>query len=60
MRTILRIYRIIYCALLLVLLLGTLRDAPWASVRMSEIILFWLFVCALIVGISAALAFQRT
>ena len=59
MRTMLLIYRIIYGALLMVLLVGMLRNVPFAPARISEMILFWLFVCALIFGILAAFAFQR-
>lgn len=59
MRTILLIYRIIYGALLMVLLLGILRNAPKTSARISEIILFWLFVRTFVFGILAAFAFHR-
>jgi hypothetical protein len=60
MKVILLIYRIIYGAFLIMFLLGTLRrDTPWGAAAISEIIPFWLFVCALVFGIFAAFAFQR-
>jgi hypothetical protein len=60
MKVMLFIYRFIYGASLIMLFVASLsRESQGSAGGTSEIILFWLFACALVFGIFASFAFQR-
>ncbi len=60
MKLILLLYRAVYASFLVIVLAGILRDASHGqTAKTSEIVLFWLFVCALVFAVFAAFAFQR-
>jgi hypothetical protein len=60
MKALMLAYRFLYGAILAVILVGLLKRTPLGqTASMSEGVLYWLLICALVFGIFAIIAFRR-